>query len=139
MGVWQGALALLTGCILAVDGFCLARQASDHVAPAIQHGVASWYTFEDGGQHTASGENFNPQALTAASRHLPFNTIVRVTNESNDRSVEVRINDRGPYVDGRILDLSPAAADSLDMKKTGTANVTIEVMEPASATATSVP
>jgi rare lipoprotein A len=93
-----------------------------------QRGMASWYGSGQG-RHTASGERFDPHALTAAHRHLPFNTIIRVTNEQNSKSVEVRINDRGPYRSGRILDVSEAAADILDMKRAGTVPVLIEVIE----------
>ncbi len=93
-----------------------------------EFGKASWYGSEQG-RHTASGERFNQNALTAAHRHLPFNTIVRVTNQLNGRSVEVRINDRGPWRKGRILDVTSAAADILRMKKAGVVPVEIEVIE----------
>ncbi len=93
-----------------------------------QSGMASWYGAEQG-RHTASGENFDPEAFTAASRHLPFNTILHVTNTLNGRSVDVRINDRGPWSHGRILDLSSAAADVLQMKKAGTVPVVIEIIK----------
>jgi len=95
-----------------------------------QHGLASWYGSENGRQ-TSSGERFDPHKLTAAHRHLPFGTIVRVTNRLNGLSVDVRINDRGPWGDGdRIIDLSSAAADVLQMKKAGL--VELEVIELAS-------
>jgi rare lipoprotein A (peptidoglycan hydrolase) len=93
-----------------------------------QHGMASWYGFEQG-HHTASGERFNPHAMTAAHRHLPFGTIVRVTNELNGLSVDVTINDRGPWHHGRIIDVTDAAANVLQMKKRGTVPVTIEVIQ----------
>jgi rare lipoprotein A len=93
-----------------------------------QHGRASWYGKEQGHQ-TASGERFNPRALTAAHRHLPFGTIIRVTNCNNGRSVELRINDRGPWKGGRILDVTSAAADILDMKKAGIVPVDIQIIE----------
>ncbi len=105
----------------------------------VQSGVASWYGREQQGKLTADGERFNRHQLTAASRHLPFNTLVRVTNEQNGRSVDVRINDRGPYVHGRVLDLSEAAADRLEMKDSGVAPVKIEVVEPASTTPATSP
>jgi len=92
-----------------------------------QKGRASWYG-ADQGCHTASGERFDPDALTAAHRYLPFNTIIRVTNQLNGRKVELRINDRGPFAHGRILDVSEAAADILDMKRDGTVPVVIEVV-----------
>jgi len=93
-----------------------------------QRGMASWYGAEQG-HHTASGERFNAHAMTAAHRHLPFGTIVRVTNELNGNSVELRINDRGPWRHGRIIDVTDAAANILQMKKLGTVPVTIEVIK----------
>jgi rare lipoprotein A len=93
-----------------------------------QRGLASWYGLEQGHQ-TSSGEKFDPHKLTAAHRHLPFGTIVRVTNRSNGLSVEVRINDRGPFGNGdRIIDISSAAADVLQMKRSGFVLVEIEVI-----------
>jgi len=91
------------------------------------HGLASWYGSEQGHQ-TASGERFNPHLLTAAHRHLPFGTIVRVTNQMNGLSVDVRINDRGPYDGDRIIDVSSAAADILQMKQAGIVPVEVEVV-----------
>jgi rare lipoprotein A len=126
------SLVLLMGVMLIYDGYCLAARM---MAPFVQSGVASWYGREEQGKLTANGETFNRHKFTAASRHLPFNTVVRVTNEANGRSVDVRINDRGPYAKGRVLDLSEAAADSLDMKVSGTAPVKIQVVEPAPAEA----
>ena len=94
----------------------------------MQHGLASWYGSENG-RATASGERFNPHLLTAAHRHLPFGTIVRVTNRNNGCSVNVRINDRGPYADDdRIIDVSSAAADILQMKKAGIVPVELEIV-----------
>ena len=91
-------------------------------------GMASWYGDEQGKQ-TSSGERFDPNEFTAAHRHLPFGTIVRVTNLKNGKSVEVRINDRGPWGDGdRIIDVSSAAADVLQMKKSGLVPVDVEVI-----------
>nr|WP_238193251.1 septal ring lytic transglycosylase RlpA family protein [Methylobacterium frigidaeris] len=78
-----------------------------------QAGVASWYGPGFHGRKTANGERFNTHALTAAHRSLPFGTQVRVTNSTNGRSVVVRINDRGPYVGGRVIDLSNAAARAI--------------------------
>lgn len=95
--------------------------------PKLRMGVASWY----GGpvfHQTANGEPFRANTMTAASRSLPFNTHVRVTNLLNRRSVVVRINDRGPYVRGRVIDLTPKAAAKLDMKEKGVAPVSIEIV-----------
>jgi rare lipoprotein A len=88
-----------------------------------QRGVASVYSTESG-SHTASGARMNPGALTAAHRSLPFGSRVRVTNGNNGRSVVVTINDRGPFVRGRIIDVTPAAAHALGMS--GVAPVTVE-------------
>ena len=90
----------------------------------LRMGLASWYA----GSRTASGESFRADDLTAASRILPFNTRIRVTNLWNGRSVVVRINDRGPYVRGRIVDLTARAAATLGMKRHGTAPVYIEIV-----------
>jgi len=94
-----------------------------------ERGKASWYGSDFQGKLTADGETFDKNQMTAAHRHLPFDTIVRVTNLSNGISVEVRINDRGPYGGGRIVDVSEAAADILQMKKAGVVPVEIEVIE----------
>ena len=98
-----------------------------HPEAQVQHGKASWYGAEQG-HSTSSGERFNANALTAAHRHLPFNTIIKVTNCNNGRTVDVRINDRGPWKGGRILDLSSAAADVLHMKRDGIVPVDIVVV-----------
>jgi len=90
-----------------------------------QSGMASYYGSESGSQ-TASGARFNPNAMTAAHRTLPFGTKVRVTNKNNGRSVIVTINDRGPFIRGRIIDLSTAAAGVIGMKGAGVARVTVE-------------
>jgi peptidoglycan lytic transglycosylase len=84
-------------------------------------GIASVYAYA--GQRTASGDRAQPNGFTAAHRTLPFGTRVRVTNKSNGRSVTVRINDRGPFVRGRVIDLTPAAAQSLGFR--GLARVTL--------------
>jgi rare lipoprotein A len=91
-------------------------------------GQASWYGAWHRGKLTASGEKFDPDELTAAHRTLPLGTEARVTNLQNGRSVEVIINDRGPYVKGRAIDLSARAAKVLGMKKQGLAPVRIEVL-----------
>ena len=83
------------------------------------------------GRTTASGERYDPDALTMAHRTLAFGTLVRVTNAENGRSVELRVNDRGPFVAGRIADVSPAAARALGMIADGVVNGTIEVLAPA--------
>ena len=94
-------------------------------AQSSSFGVASFYTE---GSETASGEKFDPHELTAASPTLPFGTRLRVTNVSNGRSVVVRINDRGPFVAGRVVDVSYSAADTLGMVEEGTAKVKLDVV-----------
>lgn len=89
-------------------------------------GKASYYGSRHHGRRTASGERFDQNALTAAHRTLPFGTQVRVTNLNNNRTVVVRINDRGPYGRGRIIDLSFKAAQQLDMIRTGVVPVRVE-------------
>jgi peptidoglycan lytic transglycosylase len=89
------------------------------------HGIASFYTEE---QLTANGENFNPNELTAAHPTLPFGTRLRVTNVATGRSVTVRINDRGPYVPGRIVDVSYSAAETLGIVGQGVAKVKLDVV-----------
>jgi peptidoglycan lytic transglycosylase len=93
---------------------------------AAQAQVATYYGKEFAGHRTASGERFNPGAMTAAHRTLPFGTRVRVTNPHTGRSVIVRINDRGPFVKGRSIDLSSGAARAIGMGSTG--NVRMEVL-----------
>jgi rare lipoprotein A len=90
------------------------------------YGVASFYT-ED--EWTASGERFNTHAMTAAHPTLPFGTRLRVTNVTNGRSVVVRINDRGPYVSGRVVDLSESAAETLGMVERGIVKVKLDVVQ----------
>lgn len=92
----------------------------------IGEGVASYYGAELAGNRTANGERFNPSAMTAAHRTLPMGTKLRVTNKANGKSVVVRINDRGPFSKGRIIDLSRGAAEKISMVRSGTARVKLE-------------
>lgn len=94
-----------------------------------QSGKASFYADKFEGHPTASGEKYKHSKLTAAHKTLPFGTQVRVTNTANGKTVVVIINDRGPYVDGRIIDLSKSAAEKLDFIQQGLAEVTIEVID----------
>lgn len=103
-------------------------------ANSSSYGVASFYT-ED--EWTASGERFNTRAMTAAHPTLPFGTRLRVTNVTNGRSVVVRINDRGPYVPGRVVDLSESAAESLGMVEQGVVKVKLDVVPKAGGSTTS--
>ena len=93
-----------------------------------QSGVASYYGPGFHGRRTANGETFNMHAMTAAHRTLPFGTQLKVTNLSNGRTAIVRVNDRGPYAHGRIIDLSVAAAKQIGSTGSGTARVTLEVL-----------
>jgi rare lipoprotein A len=93
-----------------------------------QVGIASWYGNQHQGRLTASGQRFDEQKLTAAHRTLPLDTKVKVTNLENGKSIEVKVNDRGPYIAGRVLDLSTRAAWALGMEKEGLALVRIEIL-----------
>jgi len=110
-----GKLIFASTLLASTAGFTLTASA--------QSGIASVYSE---GSKTASGERLSPGALTAAHRSLPFGTMVRVTNNHTGRSVVVRINDRGPFVRGRIIDLTPAGAQVLGFD--GLAQVTLEVV-----------
>ncbi len=94
-----------------------------------QTGIASWYGPGFHGKYTANGERYDQNALTAAHRTLPMPSMVRVTNLENGRSIKVRINDRGPFKNARIIDLSRRAADLLGFRKRGTAKVRVEILE----------
>ena len=124
-------LALLAG------GPALAQQAitpggGRAQARAARAGVASYYAASLHGRRTANGERYDRTALTAAHRSLPFGTLLRVTAPRTGHRVLVRVNDRGPFIAGRQLDLSGAAADRLAMRRRGTARVTFQVVNPDS-------
>lgn len=105
-----------------------AALAAGAPAAAVEMGLASWYGREHHGRRTASGERFDMEAFTAAHRSLPFGTWVRVTHLATGRSVAVRINDRGPWVAGRVIDLSRRAAEVLGILGDGVARVRVEVV-----------
>ncbi len=94
-----------------------------------ERGIASWYTNDEEEALTANGEIFNEEALTAAHKSLTFGTIVRIHNLSNGLYVDVKINDRGPYVEGRIIDLTPRAAKEIDLYEKGITEVELEIIE----------
>jgi rare lipoprotein A len=98
-----------------------------------EKGIASWYGEEtrrkDGGHMTANGEVFNPDGLNAAHKYLPIHSYVKVTNLENDKSIILRVNDRGPFIDDRIIDLSAGAAKKLGFFDTGTARVKVETID----------
>ena len=115
--------------ILTALGISLLTTLQFLGAPSAKaNGLASFYGYDFAGRLTANGERFNPQAMTAASKTLPFGTLVRVSNRNNGRSVVVRINDRGPYVGGRVIDLSLGAASVVGMLNSGVAAVDIAII-----------
>ncbi len=115
--------------VLLIASFALTA-ADEPLQPGtvIEKGIASWYTTDKSESLTANGEIFDANAMSAAHKSLKFGTIVRVTNLTNGKSVDVRINDRGPYVDGRIIDLTPAAAKQIDMLTSGIASVDLTLI-----------
>ena len=121
---------LLDGCASSVR-FSSARRgeaAGDNKESGTLEGYASFYADEFHGRKTANGETYDMNALTAAHRTLPFGTMVRVKNMSNSKLVVVRINDRGPFKDDRIIDLSLAAAKQIGLVGPGTALVRLEIL-----------
>ncbi|MBI4239191.1 MAG: septal ring lytic transglycosylase RlpA family protein [Deltaproteobacteria bacterium] len=132
----HGFVVVLAACSALVAG-CSAQQAHHRMqshAPAAARsyhatGSASWYGRYFHGRRTASGERFNQRAMTCAHRHLPFGTQLRVTNLANDRSIVVRVNDRGPFVRGRIVDLSHEAARQLQFIGQGHTKVRLEAID----------
>lgn len=113
----------LTAVVIIIAGMVQAGAAT-----AAQVGKASYYCCSFAGKLTANGERFNPNAMTAAHKTLPFGSLVRVVHTKTGRSVVVRINDRGPYAGGRIIDLSKGAAAKLGFVNSGVASVRIEVI-----------
>src|SRR5688572_13387802 len=139
------ALLLLFGAGCATTQITSGRSMKSVVRPTVtptrgEVGMASYYANRYHDKKTASGEVYNMHQMTAAHRRLPFGAKVRVTNLRNNRSVVVRINDRGPFARGRIIDLSLAAARHLEMVKAGVARVQVDPAnqqpEPSVATAT---
>jgi rare lipoprotein A len=132
LGLALASLALgLVGCATARPGSPAATQSPITAHPDAGKriaGLASWYGERHQGRRTASGEAYDMNKLTAAHRTFPFGTRLRVTNVENGRSVVVRVNDRGPHVDGRILDLSRQAATTLGMIDAGVARVEAVVL-----------
>lgn len=126
-------LSVFMGISLALPATVLfAKETSSHKSHATYAkpitGIASYYGGKFHGKRTASGEIFNKNAMTAAHRSLPFGTKVKVTNLRNGRTVLVRVNDRGPHVRGRMIDLSQAAAKKIGLSHAGTARVKLEVL-----------
>jgi len=125
--------AVLVGALLVLTACTGGREAAE--TGTQMTGEASYYAGKFVGRKTANGEIYNPEAMTAAHRTLPFGTVVRVTrtDQPDGRSVVVRINDRGPFVAGRIIDLSKAAARELGMIAEGVVPVRLEIVEQGSA------
>jgi len=134
--VYAGAALFVA--ILAIEGGCARKNAARVPVPAqpgaTETGIASWYGAPYHGRPTSSGEIYDQEQLTAAHRTLPFGTWVEVTNLDNGKRVNVRITDRGPFVDGRIIDLSLAAAREIEMVGPGTARVRLKIIEAPPAT-----
>ena len=123
-------LPLLLTASAAAQEVPIVDEAIAEIVPEteIDGGVASYYSNELAGNRTASGERFDPRQLTAAHRTLPFGSKVRVTNMSTGDSVIVRINDRGPFAHGRVIDVSHAAAREIGMHRSGTARVKLALL-----------
>ena len=129
MGTVIGAF-LLAGCTASPRFTSVNYPTTRSVEGSIvEEGIASYYAEEFHGRKTSSGEIYDMNAMTAAHPTLPFNTMVKVTNLENGMSTIVRINDRGPFKDMRIIDLSYAAAKAISMIGTGTARVKLEVIK----------
>ncbi len=114
--------------LLSLAGCSSLKSGKGGKAQGIQKGQASWYGGKFHGRKTASGEVYDMNQMTAAHKTLPFGTIVRVKNLKNGKTVQVRINDRGPFVKGRIIDLSQAAAIKIDMTRDGVVPVEVVVL-----------
>jgi peptidoglycan lytic transglycosylase len=126
---WAAAPPEVAASRAAPEEAALARRFAGAPALAVLGGQASYYGDSLAGHATASGEPYEPRAFTAASRHLPFGTVLRVIREPRGPVVYVRVNDRGPFGDNdRILDLSRAAAERLDMIRAGVVRVRAEVV-----------
>src|SRR6266704_768576 len=136
LGAAQGPTSSVSANLRTSDNPRLALPAMRSHARPYQVGTASWYGEDFEGKPTASGEPFNMYDLTAAHPSLPLGTLVRVTNLRNRRAVVVRINDRGPIVPGRIIDVSYSAAKVLKFQGQGIQRVRLDVVPPRKAPAT---
>jgi len=108
---------------------CLLNLACGRKTGEVEEGKASYYGKGFEGRETTNGEIFSNKKMTAAHKTLPIGTIVRVTNLANGKSIDVRINDRGPFIEGRIIDLTERAFGTIADKKLGTIDVRIQVLE----------
>lgn len=126
----RAAVLVLASTLLSMVAGCASRPAGGSISTEpLERGIASYYHDRLHGRTTASGEPYDRNALTAAHRHLPFGTTVLVRNLDNGKSARVTINDRGPFVKGRILDVSRRAARDLGFLDDGLARVSVEVVE----------
>ncbi len=116
-------ILLISGCS------AVSKKTEVYSQNHVLKGMASWYGKEFQGRLTASGEEYNIRYYTAAHKSLPFGTIVRVTNINNGKSVRVKINDRGPFVKGRVIDLTPKAFESIASTNKGVIPVKIEILD----------
>jgi rare lipoprotein A len=142
MNIWKAQTLLVGSCLFLVS--CAAKTTGPVDVPEqeskpivkepsarpIAEATASYYGDEFKGAKTASGERFNPNDFTAAHKKYPFGTQLKVTNPKNGKSVTVRVNDRGPFVKGRDIDLSKAAAKELGITDHGVADVKVELLQP---------
>lgn len=115
--------------LLSVMFSCTGTSQNVKKSRIVEKGKASWYGKKFNGRKTASGEVFNSRKLTAAHKTLPFGTMVKVKNVSNNKTVVVKINDRGPHSKNRIIDLSEAAAAKIGIIRAGIADVTLEIVK----------
>jgi rare lipoprotein A len=127
-------LLVLTCALLILSGCGKKVRVSAPIPPAAAaselEGIASYYGEPYHGRRTANGEVFDTyKGMTAAHRTLPFNTLVRVTNKANGKEVDVRINDRGPFIEGRVIDLSLLAARQIDLERAGITPVKLKVLK----------
>jgi rare lipoprotein A len=127
---WLAMVVMAAAVHVASCGGKKIKTATPPRVGSNETGIASWYGHPYHGRRAANGEIYDMERMTAAHRTMPFDTWVRVTNLSNDRTVDVRIQDRGPFVNGRIIDLSRAAAEEIRIIGPGTAKVTLTVIKP---------
>lgn len=123
----RSRVAMLALLVVAAYG-CRTTTPAPTPVPELLRGIASWYGEEFAGRTTANGEIFDPGQLTAAHRTLPFGTVLDVTNQKTKQTVRVRVNDRGPYIGGRIIDLSYAAAQRIGLIEPGIGEVDIKLV-----------
>ncbi|MCC6545024.1 MAG: septal ring lytic transglycosylase RlpA family protein [Nitrospirae bacterium] len=114
---------------LTVSSCALSTRRQPYAAGYVERGIASWYGEDFHGKPTSSGEIYNMYDLTAAHKLMPLGTVAKITNLENNQSVVVKINDRGPFVEGRIIDLSYSAAKEIGMAEKGLSRVEIKVMK----------